>query len=137
MSFSEVLMSRDAGIDYGGYDNDGSSGMSSSQFLEDRMDDMRFETSVPGAGSGDPWYARLAQYGVPAMADAAARYTEAQARADVARSQQNGSFAGPNGRTQVPPTAGAGLNMGVMTGGSGGLLMMAAVGALLFVALRD
>jgi hypothetical protein len=140
MSFSEVLMSRDAGIDYGGYDNDGSAGMSSAQFLEDRIEAFRFESAIPGAGSGVGWPERLAQFGVPALMDAAARTVEAQARADIARAgQQNGSFAGPNGRTQVPPQVGVGLGGGVAggMGGTGGLLMLAAVGALLFVALRD
>lgn len=138
MSFSEAQLSREYGIDFGGYDNDGSSGQSSAQFLEDRLDAVRFENAVPGAGSGEPWYMRAAVMGIPAFADAAARVFEANARADVARVQQNGTFAGPNGRTQVPPQVGTGLNLGgVGGGGTGGLLMMAAVGALLFVALRD
>ena len=138
MSFSEARMSRDFGIDFGGYDNDGNAGQSSAQFLDDRLDAVRFENAVPGGGSGVPWYDRAAQYGIPAFADAAARIFEANARADIAASgQQNGSFAGPNGRTQVPPQQGVGLNVGGMGGGSGGLLVLAAVGALLFVALKD
>ena len=47
MSFSEAQLSRDYGIDYGGYDNDGSAGISQEAFLEDRIEAMRFADAVP------------------------------------------------------------------------------------------
>lgn len=134
MSFSEARMSRDQGIDYGGYDNDGSSGLSQEAFLEDRLDEARFGSTVPGSSS-EPWWARIATNGIPAIADAAARWTESQARADAIRGGQiNGTFSGPNGQTRVVPQGTGGIFGG---GSDGGLLMLMAVGALLFVALKD
>jgi hypothetical protein len=134
MSFSEARMSRDAGIDYGGYDNDGSAGISQEAFLEDRLDDARFRDVTPGNPS-DPWWARLATNGIPAAIDAASRAYSAR---QMAMGQNAGTFAGPNGRTYTTPVRGAPLaaNAAPM-GGSGGLLLMLGVGALLFVALRD
>lgn len=139
MSFSEARMSRDYGIDFGGYDNDGSStGTTGVGFLEDRIDAMRFESAVPG--SGEPWYVRAATFGIPALADAAARREEARARVQIAQANNVGAtFGGYNGRTNVVPQPGAPLTGPMAVGGmgSGTLLLLAAVGVAVFMLAKD
>lgn len=136
---SEVRLSRDAGIDYGGYDNDGSSGQSSAAFLDDRLDAMRFESAVPGSGLAE-WFTRVATFGVPAAMDAAARIEEAKARVQIAQASNVGAtFGGYNGRTVIAPQPGAPLaGPGSIAGmDSGTLLLLAAVGVAVYMIAAD
>lgn len=101
--------------------------------LGDVTDAQKMEPFNP-TGGAVPWWQSLIQYGAVRAIDN--RYGPT----NVAGNVNPGSFAGQNGRSYqqggTPQPATGGALAGALGGGTGGLLLLAAVGALIFLAVK-
>lgn len=85
----------------------------------------------PGTANGTPWWQSVVMYGASRAIDNRFGPTNVQGNT------QAGSFQGAGGRTVMNSgSAQAGALGGLLPGGSGGLLLLVAVAAVAYVALK-